>query len=119
MVSDTVGMQAFVHALLIMSTLMGSTWTIFATVSMYQLHSIVFASIRAIIYSTLLLPITLIVDRDYIHRKHVQDSKNPSWKSAISNKLPSLKGALQLAICGLFLSVNQLSFTAGLAMTYV
>ncbi|KAL0483178.1 hypothetical protein AKO1_014825 [Acrasis kona] len=105
--------QALIHVMLVISAVMSGSWSVFASISMNHMHSITFASLRAILYTIVLLPVMIIADRSFVFPNNFKNSPVPF----ITNRLPSKRGTGLFVLCGLFLSLNQLSFTGGLAIT--
>ncbi|KAL9651874.1 hypothetical protein ABK040_000220 [Willaertia magna] len=84
-----------------------------------MIHPTIFATIRVFLISITLLPISLIIDRNYSFRseKSLQRFKKYKILQFFLRKIPKWKLMKQIGICGVILMLNQVTFIFGLSMT--
>ncbi len=130
--------QLFGHVIMFTVLNLYGGFSILSTYSLKNMNPVVFATLRAMITAMTLIPVCLVVDRNYSFVKHksirkqgqyeeiepISSSSSSSLRSQVShygrlfwNKFPTMKQLTQLCSCGIFLMLNQIFYTTGMYLT--
>lgn len=126
--------QLFGHLIMLTVLNLYGGFSILSTYSLKNMNPVVFATLRAMITAITLIPVCLIVDRNYSFSKHKSNAASKqgqqieepiySFRSHAShywtqfwNKFPTQKQFKQLCSCGIFLMLNQIFYTTGMYLT--
>ncbi|KAL9642358.1 hypothetical protein ABK040_007356 [Willaertia magna] len=84
-----------------------------------MIHPTIFTTIRNSLIALILLPISLILDKNYSFRSqnNLQFYGKNNVIQFIVKKIPKWKLMKELGICGIVFTLNQVTFTIGLSMT--